>query len=101
MAKEKAKLGRTTRAKADTFEVRDAASPPPLLFGPVPRIESAFSTSSRVIFHEGDALTFLRTLPSKLVRLIVTSPPYNIGKEYEKAKALDEYLSEQARAIAT
>jgi adenine-specific DNA-methyltransferase len=99
MAKEKTKVGRTTRAKAGTFEVRDTASPPPLLFGPVPRIESAFSTSSRVIFHEGDALTFLRTLPSKVVRLVVTSPPYNIGKEYEKAKTLDEYLSEQARVI--
>ncbi|MBI5223901.1 site-specific DNA-methyltransferase [Candidatus Micrarchaeota archaeon] len=32
-------------------------------------------------------------LPSGSVDLIVTSPPYNIGKEYETVKPLDDYLS--------
>ncbi|MBL8166552.1 MAG: site-specific DNA-methyltransferase [Acidobacteria bacterium] len=35
----------------------------------------------------------LRTLPAGLVKLIITSPPYNLGKSYETATALDEYLA--------
>lgn len=34
------------------------------------------------------------------MKLIVTSPPYNIGKNYEKRTALANYLAEQARVIA-
>ena len=32
--------------------------------------------------------------------LIMTSPPYNIGKSYEEKTALDVYLQEQAKVIA-
>lgn len=32
--------------------------------------------------------------------LVVTSPPYNIGKEYEKRLKLSEYLSQQERIIS-
>lgn len=32
--------------------------------------------------------------------LIVTSPPYNIGKQYEKRSSLDEYLGRQRTVIA-
>jgi adenine-specific DNA-methyltransferase len=35
----------------------------------------------------------LKTLPDGLVNLIVSSPPYNLGKDYENARALDEYLA--------
>lgn len=51
-----------------------------------------------VIFH-GGCLEFLRSLPDGLVRLIVTSPPYNIGKRYEKRVALDDYLKGQEQVI--
>jgi adenine-specific DNA-methyltransferase len=43
--------------------------------------------------YEGDCLDYLRRLPDALVSLTVTSPPYNIGKEYERPMALDDYLS--------
>jgi adenine-specific DNA-methyltransferase len=33
------------------------------------------------------------------VTLVITSPPYNIGKPYEDRKALDEYLSWQEEVI--
>ena len=46
-----------------------------------------------------DALAFLRTVPDKTVRLIVTSPPYNIGKPYEDRKDFREYLDWQAEII--
>lgn len=39
-----------------------------------------------------DALDFCRTLPSGSVKLIITSPPYNIGKEYETKIGIDEYI---------
>jgi adenine-specific DNA-methyltransferase len=34
------------------------------------------------------------------MKLIVTSPPYNIGKAYERRKALETYLSSQAQVIS-
>ncbi|MDE1942727.1 MAG: site-specific DNA-methyltransferase [Betaproteobacteria bacterium] len=47
-----------------------------------------------------DNLEFIRNIPSESVKLIVTSPPYNIGKKYEKRSSLERYLSEQAKTIA-
>lgn len=39
-----------------------------------------------------DALSFLKEMPDNSIKLIVTSPPYNIGKEYEVATSLSAYL---------
>lgn len=39
-----------------------------------------------------DALNFLQTLPDRSIKLVVTSPPYNIGKEYETVTSLNQYL---------
>jgi adenine-specific DNA-methyltransferase len=47
-----------------------------------------------------DNLTYMRTLPSESMHLIVTSPPYNLGKEYEKRRSLEVYTEEQAATIA-
>lgn len=44
-------------------------------------------------------MEFLKTLPAGLVSLVVTSPPYNLGKEYERKKTLDAYLEEQGLVI--
>ena len=44
------------------------------------------------IFQE-DCRDLLRKLPSESIPLLITSPPYNVGKEYEKNLTLDEYLS--------
>lgn len=41
----------------------------------------------------GDCLPALRNLPDELVSLTVTSPPYNIGKEYETPLPLEDYLT--------
>ncbi|WEK43277.1 MAG: site-specific DNA-methyltransferase [Candidatus Sphingomonas colombiensis] len=56
--------------------------------GPKVRIETA------------DNLTFMRSLPKESMHLIVTSPPYNIGKAYEKRRSHEVYIEEQAAAIA-
>ncbi len=47
-----------------------------------------------------DNLKFMRKLPDESMKLIVTSPPYNIGKEYETRKSEEKYLEEQAGCIA-
>ena len=39
-----------------------------------------------------DALDFCKKLPDNSVKLIITSPPYNIGKEYEVRTSIDKYI---------
>lgn len=48
----------------------------------------------------GDCLNLLRNLPNDCVDLIVSSPPYNLGKEYEAKKALEHYLDEQTAVLS-
>ena len=36
----------------------------------------------------GDSRNLLKTIPDESVKLVVTSPPYNIGKPYGKYKDL-------------
>jgi adenine-specific DNA-methyltransferase len=49
---------------------------------------------------QGDVETLLNALPCKpLFDLVVTSPPYNIGKIYEKKRRLSDYLDWQKRII--
>jgi len=47
-----------------------------------------------------DNLEFMRPLPSGSMQLIVTSPPYNIGKKYERRSSLDTYVQGQAAVIS-
>ena len=47
-----------------------------------------------------DVEKFLDSLPEEpIFDLVVTSPPYNIGKEYEKKVALEKYMEWQERVI--
>jgi adenine-specific DNA-methyltransferase len=47
-----------------------------------------------------DNLTFMRKLKNESMHLIVTSPPYNIGKSYEKRTTNEVYIEHQAAVIA-
>jgi DNA modification methylase len=64
------------------------------------RIAASYSPDERVVVHEGDALGLLRDLPDGLAKLIVTSPPYNLGKSYERRVGVGEYLRAQEALIA-
>ena len=44
------------------------------------------------LIYAGDCLDLLRRLPSGVIDLTVTSPPYNIGKAYESIRPLHEYV---------
>jgi adenine-specific DNA-methyltransferase len=48
---------------------------------------------------EGDCVPLLASLPDESVDLIVSSPPYNLGKEYEAKRALSVYLDEQTEVL--
>lgn len=70
------------------------------MFNENQRISDKFSPSEHIVVYSGDCLDLLRTIPSESLQLIVTSPPYNIGKEYEERLHLDLYLRQQAQIIA-
>ena len=53
-----------------------------------------------VFMERKDNLAFMRPLPDESMQLIVTSPPYNIGKIYEKRSPLDAYIQSQAQVIS-
>ena len=51
------------------------------------------------ILFEGDCLELLSQIPDKYVKLIVTSPPYNIGKSYEQKLSMEDYIHQQSKII--
>lgn len=53
--------------------------------------EPYFESQGVLLFH-GDCQEVLAPLNEQLFDLVVTSPPYNIGKEYESALGLDDYV---------
>ncbi len=53
---------------------------------------------SNTIF-QGDCLEYLPDIPDSTIQLIVTSPPYNLGKEYEKRQSINEYVANQEKVI--
>ncbi|HID99090.1 MAG TPA: site-specific DNA-methyltransferase [Thiotrichaceae bacterium] len=63
------------------------------------KIESRFNSEAKIVLYHGDANDLLATIPDNTISLIVTSPPYNLGKEYEKRIAIEDYLSMQSKII--
>ncbi len=60
--------------------------------------DSTFSASSTLILS--DAAELLDRLPVELMfDLVLTSPPYNLGKEYEKRVPLKDYFDWQEKII--
>lgn len=47
----------------------------------------------------GDSLKKLKGIPNEKFKLIITSPPYNVGKEYETKTSIESYLDGQTIII--
>lgn len=62
-------------------------------------ISNQFTPTEQIVIHSGNCLDFLKTVPDGAFQLVVTSPPYNIGKEYERKMNLRTYLIQQAEVI--
>ena len=60
----------------------------------------AFPGRPRAHIEACDNLQFMRKLPDESMHLIVTSPPYNIGKVYERRRSQEVYIEEQTATIA-
>lgn len=60
---------------------------------------TSFDSNAEVVIAPGNCRDTLQTLPDGLVKLIVTSPPYNLGKIYEKATELENYFEALAPII--
>lgn len=43
-------------------------------------------------YEQRDALSFMNDMPDETVQLVLTSPPYNVGKEYEAKTSIQQYL---------
>ena len=61
---------------------------------------SRLNADHQVFMKAQDNLKFIRDLEDGSMKLIVTSPPYNIGKCYEKRSPLDKYVQDQAQVIS-
>ena len=48
------------------------------------KISGTSSKDEWAVLRPGSCLELLKTIPDKSVQLVVTSPSYNLGKEYEK-----------------
>jgi adenine-specific DNA-methyltransferase len=70
-----------------------------LNFSPRIEIASEFRLDHSVVVFPGDCLQLLETIPDNTLDLVVTSPPYNIGKVYEKKNSLANYLDSQRTTI--
>ncbi len=64
-----------------------------------PKIVDSFDNIHRIVLHCGDTLEFLQTLPDETAKLIITSPPYNLGKKYENKTQIESYLDFQDKVI--
>lgn len=63
------------------------------------QVHSLYSPDHAVVLHHGDTSTFLKSIPSNTIKLIISSPPYNLGKQYETRVELQSYLKSQEPII--
>ena len=55
----------------------------------LPKLSSIKPVTNTII--HGDTLQTLKKIPSNKINLIITSPSYMLGKEYDREKSLEEY----------
>ncbi len=62
----------------------------------LPDLESMLGTPAHrgdgFLIYQGDCIEYLQRIDPGSIPLTVTSPPYNIGKEYESICDIDDYL---------
>lgn len=62
-------------------------------------IDSHYSKDAQAVVFQGDCKKLLADIPNETIQLIITSPPYNVGKKYERKQTLDAYLADQEKVI--
>lgn len=69
------------------------------LFNTPKEFATQYTPKADIVLYHGDSNDFIETIPDDSVQLIVTSPPYNLGKAYENKVSIDDYLAEQTVLI--
>ena len=62
-------------------------------------VSQVYSPHADVVLFDADCGELLKHIPAGSVDLVLTSPPYNIGKKYEKKTTLQSYLKDQEPVI--
>lgn len=62
-------------------------------------ISNKFVSQFDALIANCDTLELLKTIPDETVDLIVSSPPYNLGKSYENRQNFKDYLGFQKQVI--
>jgi len=70
------------------------------LFEAPKQIDTRFSSDSDLVLYQGEVSDFISTLPDNSISLVITSPPYNLGKDYEDRVSIEKYLHTQEQVIA-
>ncbi|MGA2279085.1 MAG: site-specific DNA-methyltransferase [Verrucomicrobiota bacterium] len=65
------------------------------LFNETLTVADHFNEEERLALVCADSLALAKSLPANFFSLVISSPPYNIGKEYEERLTLREYLAQQ------
>lgn len=86
-------IGRAARQHGTGPAASESRSDP----GPVVK---RLQTDHAAIMDCRDNLAFMQPLLSESMNLIVTSPPYNIGKSYENRSTLADYVKAQTQVIS-
>ena len=66
----------------------------------MPTLHKEWRHDAELIIINNDAQQALATLPNDMAQLIISSPPYNIGKSYEQTTDLDDYLIWQTEILS-
>ena len=71
----------------------------PLFQSPKP-IHDHFKSDSDIVLFNGEIKDLLAEIPDNSIQLIITSPPYNLGKDYENRVEIEHYLEKQSDIIS-
>jgi adenine-specific DNA-methyltransferase len=63
-------------------------------------VADRFDAAADATLVAADRLDLLRAIPDGAARLVVTSPPYNVGKEYEDPLTVEQYVALQEATLA-
>ncbi|MCL2856324.1 MAG: site-specific DNA-methyltransferase [Oscillospiraceae bacterium] len=58
-----------------------------------------YLVDANIVLECNDSVQFTRKIPDETVQLIITSPPYNIGKAYETQVSIQDYMNTQTELI--
>ncbi len=62
-------------------------------------VQDKYVPDARVVLFEGDTIQLLAQMPNGAVDLVITSPPYNLGKSYETRTTIEQYLAGQEQVL--